>query len=154
MIRKKNKPKVIVKDQMFLKKKKKVHLRTFLYSIPFSLILLYFNISLTLILALYLFGIYVMKYFIGPFYQREIHIYIDYFIFKQSYLTIKVPFEDVGFINQDIIESSIKPYYKEIFFMDENLEVLLSFSAEHFSYSSLVALCSQIEDYNQNTLIN
>ena len=80
--------------------------------------------------------------------SESIEVYFDHFIYKSNVKQITLAFEDIAFIDQDVIEGKRHTYYKSIEFLDELMQSLLFIEGEGFIYDELILLCNRISSIN------
>jgi len=77
----------------------------------------------------------------------RIHVGISSFEVIEGKVRKEIEFNDVSYIDQNVIEGT-KPYYESITFLNAQFEEIYKLNASGFDYKELVMLCEHIRQTN------
>ncbi len=77
----------------------------------------------------------------------RIHVGISSFVVIEGKVRKEIEFNDVSYIDQNVLEGT-KPYYKSITFLNAQFEEIYKLNASGFDYKELVTLCEHIQQTN------
>ena len=82
--------------------------------------------------------------------KDSIEVYFDHLVYKTKIKEVELYFNQISFIDQDVIEGhNGDTYYKSIEFLDNTMASILYIEGSGYSYDGLVALCNRIFSVNQ-----
>lgn len=77
----------------------------------------------------------------------RIHVGISSFVVIEGKVRKEIEFNEVSYIDQNVIEGT-KPYYESITFLNAQFEEIYKLNASGFDYKELVTLCEHIQQTN------